>query len=116
VNDVAGRTLHVGGGRGRLLAWAGGLDCCGPRNKRQLVAVYGGYPEELKLRKENQRRRDHTWNRLPMQTSHVALQNPLKNGVTIMMPNEVGRLQMISCGSYFGCSDLMQSVRLATRR
>jgi len=58
VNNVAGRALHIGAGRGRLLAWADGLECCGKRNERQFVAVHGGYPEELKLRKENQRRRD----------------------------------------------------------
>jgi hypothetical protein len=70
VNNVAGRTLHVGAGRSWLLAWADGLECCGPRTKRQFVAVYGGYPEELKLRKENQRRRDHTCNIFPLQRSH----------------------------------------------
>jgi len=73
VNDVAGRTLHIGGGRARLLAWAGGLDCCGPRTKRQFVAVYGGHPQELKLREENEYRRDSAWNRLQMQMSHDQL-------------------------------------------
>jgi hypothetical protein len=73
VNDVAGRTLHVSAGRSRLLDRADGLECCGPRTKRQFVAVYGGYPEELKLREENEYRRDGAWNRLQVQMSHGQL-------------------------------------------
>ena len=61
VNEIAGSALNVGTCRVRLLRWAGGLKRCGKRNERQLVAVYGGYPEELKLREENQRRRDCPW-------------------------------------------------------
>jgi len=33
-----------------------------------------------------------------------------------MMPDGIGRLQLISCGSYFCCSDLTYLVSLATRR
>jgi hypothetical protein len=73
VNHVAGRTLHVGAGRGRLLAWADGLECRGPWNKRQFVAVYGGDPQQLKLREEDQYRRDSAWNRPQMQMSHSQL-------------------------------------------
>jgi hypothetical protein len=61
VNKIAGSALNVGTCRVRLLRWVGGLERCGKRNKRQFVAMYGSYPEELKLREENQRRRDRPW-------------------------------------------------------
>jgi hypothetical protein len=84
------------------------------------MAVHGAEPQDLKLREENEYRRDSAWNRLQVQMSHgqtanynsprdahIALQNPIKSGINIMMPNSVGRLQVISRCSYFCCSDLM---------
>lgn len=65
--------MHIGGGRGRLLAWAAGLERRGPRNKWQFVAVHGGHPQELKLREEDEYRRDRAWNRLKVQMSHGLL-------------------------------------------
>jgi len=37
------------------------------------VAVYGGHPQELKLREDDQHRRDSAWNRPQMQMSHDQL-------------------------------------------
>ena len=106
MNNVAGRTLHIGAGRGRLLAWADGLECCGPRTKRQFVAVYGGRPQELKLREENEYRRDSAWNRPQAQMSHDKLTTTnirvmperlakpiIPQGLILVMPNWAGWLQ-----------------------
>jgi hypothetical protein len=73
VNEIAGRAENVGTGRGWLLGWAGRLKACGQRPQRQLVAVHGGYPQELELRKDNECRCDRPWNLLQVQMSHGQL-------------------------------------------